>query len=41
MLHLFDKTNARCLGRKWITDALDACWSAKIAAAPERYGLAE
>ena len=38
-LSLFDATNPRVLGRRWLADVLDACWAAKLAAAPERYGL--
>lgn len=38
-LGLFDATNPVVLGRKWLDAVIDGCWSAKVAAAPYRFGF--
>lgn len=38
-LHLLMGTNPRIIGRKWLDNVIDTCWSIKLSTARERFGL--
>ena len=38
-LGLQDEVNAGVIGRKWLVEVLNACWTAKLTAARVRYGI--